>query len=112
MNKDEDAAAKKWKEYYDAINKFKLDYKWECRTIKDHMYDGFFAGFYAGRDYQRDKSAEGNEDAAKESEKLINELEGIYLSGSWRKHPEKSLRVAEITARLGRLFAEAEKYEH
>ena len=39
-----------WKEYYDAIKKYKLDKiedRNHCETI-DYMYDAFFAGFFAG----------------------------------------------------------------
>lgn len=39
-----------------------------------------------------------------ESEKLINELERIMLSGDWRKNQKQAARVDEIKERLGILL--------
>ena len=39
-----------WKEYYNAIKKYKLDKiedRNHCETT-DYMYDAFFTGFFAG----------------------------------------------------------------
>lgn len=58
MSKDEDAAAKEWKEYHDAVKEMGLDDKGVNWPNIEYMYDGFFAGFYAGRDYQKLKSEE------------------------------------------------------
>lgn len=44
------------------------------------------------------------QDLAKQSEKLIAELEGIYLSGPWRRDREKVKRESEIKAELADIF--------
>ena len=56
MSKDEDEAAKAWKDYHDnGIVKYNLDDIAEYNSTKEHMQAAFFTGFYAGRNYQRDK---------------------------------------------------------
>lgn len=55
MSKDEDAAAKEWKEFHAAIKKMALDDRGPTWANIDYMYDAFFAGFYRGRDYQKQK---------------------------------------------------------
>lgn len=56
MSKDEEAAAKGWKDYHDnGIVKYGLDDIPEYNSTKEHMQAAYFTGFYAGRNYQRDK---------------------------------------------------------
>jgi len=57
MTLDEKAANKEAKEYYKAIDQYKLDSiddGWG-QSRKRYMLDAFLSGFYAGRDYQKDK---------------------------------------------------------
>lgn len=54
MNKDEDAAKKAMKVYYQAIEEFKLDDIPEYQNNRrEYMKASFFSGFYSGRDYMR-----------------------------------------------------------
>lgn len=53
-------------------------------------------------DVQKQKKLLSNE-----SEKLLNEMESLYLSGTWRHDPVKVAREKEIKKLLAENFAQA-----
>lgn len=108
MSKDEDAAAKEWKEFHAAIKEMKLDDKGVNWPNIEYMYDGFFTGFYAGRDHQKNKGVEEAMHIIREA--MIDDEPGV--PGSYAHSWHCNIAMMCYDAMCSGLYDDPQGFDH